>query len=231
MDFLRLTPEELAAIKLSLLVGGVAVAASFPFGIFFGWLLARKNFPGKSLLDAILHMPMVMPPVVTGYLLLIFFGRRGFIGKPLNEIFGITFAFNWLGAALASAIVSFPLMVRAIRISMEAVDGGLESAARTLGASKLRTFLTITIPLSFSGILAGIVMAFARSLGEFGATITFVSNSPDTRTLPLAIYSWLQVPGGEAAAARLTALSLLLALGSLVVSEYLNRRKLKTLRK
>lgn len=232
IEFFTLAPAELEAVRLSLLVGAAAVAASFPFGIFFGWLLARKNFPGKSLLDALLHMPMVIPPVVTGYLLLILFGNRGVLGKFLNNVFGFSFAFNWKGAALASAVVAFPLMVRAIRISMESVDQGLEAAARTLGAGKLRVFFTVTIPLSFTGILAGTVMSFARSLGEFGATISFVSNIPgETRTLPLAIYSQLQVPGAaaEAAAMKLTVISLILALGSLIVSEYLSRRKKRQL--
>jgi molybdate transport system permease protein len=225
MDFLTLTSAETEAIRLSLLVGGVAVAASLPFGLFFGWLLARKNFPGKSLLDAFLHMPMVMPPVVTGYLLLILFGNRGVIGQFLPEALQV--AFNWKGAALASAVVAFPLMVRAIRISMEAVDTGLESAARTLGAGRLRVFLTISMPLSLSGIIAGVVLAFARSLGEFGATITFVSNIPgQTSTLPLAIFSWMQRPGAEAqaSATRLVVISMLLALGSMILSEYFNRR-------
>lgn len=230
MDSLfNLTSEELTAIKLSLLVGVAAVTGSLPFGIFFGWLLAKKNFPGKSVLDAFLHLPMVVPPVVTGYLLLILFGKKGILGKFLIHL-GISFSFNWQGAALASAVVAFPLMVRAIRISMEGVDDGLEAAARTLGAGRLRVFFTISLPLSFSGIIAGIVTAFARSLGEFGATITFASNIPgQTSTLPLAIYSYLQKPGGESAAARLTFVSLAIALFSLILSEYFNRRRKKML--
>ena len=224
--FSNFTPAEWEAIFLSLKVGLTAVVFSFPFGLFFGWLLARKTFPFKTALDAFLHLPMVVPTVVTGYILLILFGKRGVLGAFLLKTFGFTFAFNWKGAALASAVVAFPLMVRAIRLSMEAVNPGLESAARTLGASKLRTFFTITLPLAFPGILAGLVMAFARSLGEFGSTITFVSNTPgETRTLPLAIYSQLQVPGGELAAARLSIVSLLIAFGALFFSEYLARKK------
>ncbi len=227
-EFFRLSPSEWEAVRLSLFVGLAAVAGSFPFGIFFGWLLARKEFPGKSVLDAILHLPMVIPPVVTGYILLILFGRRGVLGGFLYNAFGFTFAFNWKGAALASAVIAFPLMVRAIRISMESVDRGLESAARTLGASRAKVFFTITIPLSFTGILAGVVMAFARSLGEFGATITFVSNIPgETRTLPLALYSQLQVPGGEFTAARLCMVALVIAFVSMIFSEYLARRNRK----
>ncbi len=223
-DFL-LTPAEWEAVKLSLIVGVLAVGGSFPFGIFFGWLLARKNFPGKSAVDALLHLPMVVPPVVTGFLLLILFGTNGVLNAPLQSIFGFTFAFNTYGAALASAVTAFPLMVRAIRISMEGVDRGLESAARTLGAGRLRVFFTITIPLSFSGILGGIVLAFARSLGEFGATITFVSNIPGlTRTIPLALYSQLQIPGNETAAVRLTVVSLLIAFMALILSEYFARK-------
>ncbi|MDR2870014.1 MAG: molybdate ABC transporter permease subunit [Deferribacteraceae bacterium] len=226
--FDNFTPAEWDTIFLSLRVSLAAVVFSLPFGLFFGWLLARKNFPCKTLLDALLHLPMVIPPVVTGYILLILFGRRGVFGSFLDSVFGFTFAFNWKGAALASAVVAFPLMVRAIRLSMEAVSPGLELAARTLGASKIRTFFTITLPLSFSGIVAGLVMAFARSLGEFGSTITFVSNIPgETRTLPLAIYSQLQVPGGELAAARLSIVSLIIAFAALFLSEYLARRKKK----
>ena len=228
VEFFRLSPSELEAVRLSLLVGATSGAGSFPFGIFFGWLLARRVFPGKSVLDALLHLPLIIPPVVTGYILLILFGRRGVLGEFLYNIFGFTFAFNWKGAALASAVIAFPLMVRSIRISMESVDRGLESAARTLGAGKMRVFFTITIPLSFTGILAGVVMAFARSLGEFGATITFVSNIPgETRTLPLALYSQLQVPGGELGAARLCAVALIIAFASLILSEYLTRRNRK----
>ena len=227
-DLFSLSPSEWEAVRLSLLVGLAAVIGSFPFGIFFGWLLARKEFPGKSALDSILHLPLVVPPVVTGYILLILFGRKGVLGGFLQNIFGFTFMFNWKGAALASAVVAFPLMVRSIRISMESVDRGLEAAARTLGAGKLRVFFTITIPLSFTGILSGAVIAFARSLGEFGATITFVSNIPgETRTLPLALYSQIQVPGGEFGAARLSVVALIIAFASMIFSEYLARRNRK----
>jgi molybdate transport system permease protein len=225
MELTAITPAEWEAIRLSLLVGVTSVVFSLPFGLFFGWLLARKDFIGKNLLDTFLHLPMVVPPVVTGYILLILFGNQGFIGKPLNDIFGITIAFTWKGAALASAVIAFPLMVRAIRISMEAVDLGLESAARTLGASKFWVFLTITMPLALPGILSGTVMSFARSLGEFGATITFVSSIPgETRTLPLALYAQLQVPGGETAAMRLTLVSLIIAFCAMFASECLSRR-------
>jgi molybdate transport system permease protein len=224
-----LTPAEMEAAKLSLIVGVSSAAGSLPFGIILGWLLARKNFAGKGVLDALLHLPMVVPPVVTGYILLILFGKRGLLGKPLFEIFGFTFAFNIKGAALASAVIAFPLLVRAIRISMEGVDQNLEAAARTLGAGRLRTFLTVTVPLSLSGIISGVVMAFARSLGEFGATITFVSNIPgETKTLPLALYSQLQIPGQESGAVRLATISLILAFLALIASEYFarkNRRK------
>jgi molybdate transport system permease protein len=230
MSIAAFTPAECEVIVLSLKVAVAAVVFSFPFGIFFGWLLARKDFPLKSLLDVALHLPMVMPPVVTGYLLLILFGKRGIFGSFLDSAFGFTFAFNWKGAALASAVVAFPLMVRAIRLSIEAVDHGLELAARTLGASRLRCLLTITLPLALPGILAGSAMAFARSLGEFGSTITFVSNiQGETRTLPLAIYSALQVPNGEFAAMRLSIISLIIAFVALFCSEYIARRQKRRL--
>ncbi|MDR2883917.1 MAG: molybdate ABC transporter permease subunit [Deferribacteraceae bacterium] len=225
MNLFELTAAEWQAIRLSLLVGVTAVVCTLPFGLFFGWLLARKEFFGKNLLNTLLHLPMVVPPVVTGYLLLLLFGNSGFFGKILSNL-GIPIAFTWRGAALASAVVSFPLMVRSIRIAMELVDVGLESAARTLGASRLKVFFTITVPLAFPGIVAGVVMAFARSLGEFGSTITFVSNIPgETRTLPLALYSQLQVPGGEMAAARLAVVSLIIAFGAMFASEYLARKR------
>jgi molybdate transport system permease protein len=224
-----LSPAEIEAAKLSLIVGTSSAAGSLPFGIALGWLLARKNFAGKGVLDALLHLPLVVPPVVTGYILLILFGKRGILGKPLFEMFGFTFAFNIKGAALASAVIAFPLLVRAIRISMEGVDQNLEAAARTLGAGRLKTFFTITLPLSIGGIISGVVMAFARSLGEFGATITFVSNIPgETKTLPLALYSQLQIPGQEGGAVRLAIISLILAFLALIASEYFarkNRRK------
>ncbi len=195
-----------------------------PFGIFFAWLLVRCKFPGKALLDSLLHLPLVLPPVVVGYLLLIAMGRRGFIGERLYEWFGISFAFNWRGAVMAAAVMSFPLMVRAIRLGLEGVDLKLEQAARTLGAGRWRVFMTITLPLTLPGIIVGTVLAFARSLGEFGATITFVSNIPgETRTIPSAMYTLIQTPGGEGAAARLCILSIMLAMASLLVSEWLAR--------
>ncbi|AWF41820.1 molybdate ABC transporter, permease protein [Proteus mirabilis] len=188
------------------------------------WLLVRVRFPGKSLLDSIIHLPLVLPPVVVGYLLLISMGRRGFIGEWLYNWFGFSFTFSWRGAALASAVVAFPLMVRAIRLALEAVDQRMEQAARTLGASPLRVFFTITLPLSMPGIIAGIVLAFARSLGEFGATITFVSNIPgETRTIPLAMYTLIETPGAEMDAARLCVIAIILALVSLMASEWLTR--------
>ena len=209
---------------LSLKVSSLAVALSLPFGILFAWLLVRCRFPGKALLDSVLHLPLVLPPVVVGYLLLISMGRRGFIGEKLYDWFGLTFAFSWRGAVLAAAVMSFPLMVRAIRLALEGVDMKLEQAARTLGAGRWRVFFTITLPLTLPGIIVGTVLAFARSLGEFGATITFVSNIPgETRTIPSAMYTLIQTPGGEAAAARLCIISIVLALVSLLVSEWLAR--------
>lgn len=215
---------EWQAIILSLKVSTVAVIISLPFGIFMAWLLVRVRFPGKSLLDSIIHLPLVLPPVVVGYLLLISMGRRGFIGEWLYDWFGFSFTFSWRGAALASAVVAFPLMVRAIRLALEAVDQRMEQAARTLGASPIRVFFTITLPLSMPGIIAGIVLAFARSLGEFGATITFVSNIPgETRTIPLAMYTLIETPGAEMDAARLCVIAIILALVSLMASEWLTR--------
>ncbi|MBG2712299.1 molybdate ABC transporter permease subunit [Proteus sp. DFP240708] len=219
-----LSEYEWQAIILSLKVSTVAVIISLPFGIFMAWLLVRVRFPGKSLLDSIIHLPLVLPPVVVGYLLLISMGRRGFIGEWLYNWFGFSFTFSWRGAALASAVVAFPLMVRAIRLALEAVDQRMEQAARTLGASPLRVFFTITLPLSMPGIIAGIVLAFARSLGEFGATITFVSNIPgETRTIPLAMYTLIETPGAEMDAARLCVIAIILALVSLMASEWLTR--------
>lgn len=222
-----LTPEELTAILLSLKVASFATIGSLPFGVLVAWLLARKNFPGKALLDAVVHLPLIVPPVVTGYLLLLLFGRRGLFGAALAEI-GIVFAFRWTGAALACAVMGFPLLVRAIRLSMEAVDPKLEAAGRTLGAHPLLVFLTVTLPLSLPGILAGLVLSFARAFGEFGATITFVSNIPgETQTLPTAIYSFIQVPGGDAQAMRLTLVSIAIAAMALLLSEWLARRSAK----
>jgi len=220
-----LTPLEIEALLLSLRVGIVSVIASLPFALACAWLLARVNFPGKALFDSVIHLPLVLPPVAVGFALLVLFGRNGPIGAWLYATLGITFAFNWKGAALASAVVAFPLMVRAMRLSLEAVDTGLEAAARTLGAGRWRVAATVTLPLMAPGILTGAILAFARSIGEFGATITFVSNIPgQTRTLPIALYTLTQVPGGDAAAWRLSILSVLVALGALFGSEVLARR-------
>jgi molybdate transport system permease protein len=221
---LSFTPEEASAISLSLKVATVATLASLPFGIAMALLLARGRFWGRTLLDGIVHLPLVMPPVVTGYLLLLTFGRKGPIGAFLDQSFGIVFAFRWTGAALACAVMGFPLMVRAIRLSLEAIDRRLEQAASTLGAGWALVFLTVTLPLALPGILAGFVLSFARALGEFGATITFVSNIPgETQTIPSAIYALIQTPGGDAAAMRLTVISILISLGALVLSEIIAR--------
>lgn len=226
LEIFSLSQEEISAVKLSMIVGFWSVFLSLPFGVFFGWLLARFEFFGKSILDGFLHLPLVVPPVVTGYLLLILFGRRnGIFGPWLYETFGLSFAFNYKGAALASAVVAFPLMVRAIRLSIESIDQNLEQAAKTLGAGPFRVFFTITLPLAVPGIISGIVLAFARSLGEFGATVTFVGNTyGQTQTLPLALSAVLQVPGSELYAARLAIISLIIAFGSLIISEYFARR-------
>lgn len=222
MDWL--SPEELAAIRLSLLVAGVATAASLPIGIAVAYLLARKQFWGKSLLDAAVHLPLILPPVVTGYLLLLSFGRKGPIGALLDSWFGIVLSFRWTGAALACAVMGFPLLVRAIRLSIEAVDRGLEDAAGTLGANPAWVFATVTLPLCLPGILAGMILCFAKAMGEFGATITFVSNIPgETQTLPTAIYTLTQIPGGDAGALRLTLISVALSLAALFLSEALAR--------
>lgn len=222
---MNLSPEEWEIIALSLKVSGVAVAASLPVAFALAWVLARVRFPGRVLLDAAVHLPLVLPPVVTGWLLLIAFGNNGPAGRWLEATLGFTFMFRWTGAALAAAIMALPLMVRAMRLSIEAVDRRLEQAAETLGASRARVFATITLPLALPGLLAGAVLGFARSLGEFGATITFVSNIPgETRTLPIAIYSALQVPGSEDAVTRLSLISVALSLAALVVSEVLTRR-------
>ena len=220
-----MTAEEWTAVRLSLLVAITAMAASLPPGIAIAWLLARGRFWGKSLVDTLVHLPLIMPPVVTGYLLLILFGRRGPIGEFLEQTFGIVFAFRWTGAALACAVMGFPLMVRAIRLSIEAVDTRLESAAGTLGANPLWIFATITLPLCLPGVIAGAILSFAKSMGEFGATITFVSNIPgETQTLPSAIYTLTQVPGGDAGALRLTAISIAISMLALLGSELLARR-------
>ena len=220
-----LTGEEWEIVRLSLKVSGVAVLGTLPIAFGLAWLLARGRFPGKLLLDGIVHLPLVLPPVVTGWLLLIAFGTQGPAGRFFAEWFDITFVFRWTGAALAAAVMALPLMVRAIRLSIETVDRRLEGAARTLGASRTRTFFTITLPLSLPGVLAGIVLGFARSIGEFGATITFASNIPgETRTLPIAIYSALQMPGAETIVTRLAIISVVLSLAALLISEGLARR-------
>jgi molybdate transport system permease protein len=219
-----LGPEEWQAVRLSLQVAAVATLASLLPGLGVAWLLARRSFPGRALLDGLVHLPLILPPVVTGYLLLLAFGRRGVFGAPLADL-GIVFAFRWTGAALACAVMGFPLMVRAMRLSIEAVDRRLEQAAGTLGASPFMVFLTVTLPLSLPGCLAGAVLAFAKAMGEFGATITFVSNIPgETQTLPSAIYTLTQVPGGEGAALRLTLVSVALSVAALLVSEALASR-------
>ena len=222
---LGLSPAEWVAIELSLRIAIVATAFALPFGMAIGWLLARKDFWGKTLLDGIVYLPLVLPPVVTGYLLLISFGRRGLIGAFLADHFGIVFSFRWTGAALSCGIMGFPLMVRPIRLALEAIDRRLEDAAATLGADRFWVFLTITLPLALPGVIAGAVMCFARALGEFGATITFVSNIPgETQTISAAIYTLLQVPDGDAAAGRLVLVALALALAALIVSEWFARR-------
>jgi molybdate transport system permease protein len=217
--------DELEAIRLSLKVASIGTLASLPAGVLAAYALARWRFPGKILFDGFVHLPLVLPPVVTGYLLLILFGRRGPVGAFLESTLGIVFSFRWTGAALAAAVMGFPLLVRAIRLSFEAADRRLEDAARTLGATAPLVFLTVTLPLALPGILAGLTLAFAKALGEFGATITFVSNIPgETRTLPTAIYTYTQVPGGDTNAGRLAAVAILLSLAALVVSELLSRR-------
>lgn len=214
-----------AVLRLSLIVAGSAVAWSLPFALAVAWFLARSRSRFRMVVDALVHLPLVLPPVVTGYLLLIVLGRRGLIGGWLAEHLGLVFAFHWTGAALAGAIMGFPLMVRPIRLSLEAIDRRVESAASTLGASPAMVWLTVTVPLALPGVIAGLVLAFARALGEFGATITFASNIPgQTRTLPLAIYSFIQVPGGEGRAAQLILVSVVVSLGALVVSELIARR-------
>ena len=224
MNWFTLSPDEWNAVRLSVKVATVAMLTSLPVAVGFALLLARREFWGKSLLNGILHLPLVMPPVVTGYLLLLMFGKRGPIGAFLAD-YGIVFSFRWTGAALACAIMGFPLMVRAIRLSIEAVDRKLEAAASTLGASAFWVFLTITLPLTLPGVVAGMILSFAKSMGEFGATITFVSNIPgETQTLPSAIYSFTQVPGGDAGALRLTAISIAISLAALIASEVLARR-------
>lgn len=224
-DFFKLTPMEWEALGLSLRVSGWAVAGSLPVGIGAAWVLSRCRFAGKGLLDGLIHLPLVLPPVVTGYLLLILLGRKGVVGKFLYDSFGLTLAFTWKGAAVAAAVMAFPLLVRAVRLSIDGVDQGLEDAARTLGAGALRVFFTVTLPLMVPGIITGVILAFARSLGEFGATITFVSNiQGETQTLPLALYSLTQVPDGETGALRLCVIAVCIAMAALVISEWLSKR-------
>jgi molybdate transport system permease protein len=223
--FDALTTAEWTAIGLSLRVATVATLLSLPLGIAVAYLLARGRFPGRALVDGFVHLPLVMPPVVTGYLLLLLFGRRGPLGIFLERAFGLVLAFRWTGAALAAAVMGFPLMVRAIRLSLETVDIRLEDAAATLGANRAYVLATVTLPLMLPGILAGLVLGFARALGEFGATITFVGNIPGvTQTIPSAIYTYTQVPGGDLGALRLTAIAVVIAFAALLASEALGRR-------
>ena len=220
-----LGPEEWQAVALSLKGSFWATLLSLPFGLLCAMALARGQFIGRDVLNWLVHLPLVLPPVVTGYLLLLGFGRQGPIGSVMDELFGITLAFQWTGAALAASIMAFPLMVRAIRLAIEAVDPKLEEAAATLGASRMKVFSTVTLPLILPGIIAGAVLAFAKAMGEFGATITFVSNIPgETRTVPSAIYAFLQVPGGETSAIRLVLVAVAIAIGALILSEWLSRR-------
>lgn len=222
------TADEWTAIALSVRVALTATLASLPLAVLAGYALARWSFPGKTLLNGVLHLPLVMPPVVTGYLLLLSFGRQGPVGSFLYETLGLTFSFRWTGAALACAVMSFPLMLRAIRLSFELIDRRLEAAAGTLGASPIWTFLLVSLPLALPGLVVGCILSFAKALGEFGATITFVSNIPgETQTIPSAIYAYTQVPGGDAGALRLTAVSIAIALVALIVSEALSQRALK----
>ena len=219
-----LTPLELEALRLSLRVGLWSVVLSLPFGILIAWLLARREFPGKTLLNVLVHLPLVLPPVVVGYALLVLLGKQGPVGAWLFDVFGVTIAFTWRGAAVASGVMAFPLMVRAIRLSIESVDRRLEAAARTLGAGPLDAFASITLPLILPGIITGVILAFSRGIGEFGATITFVSSIPgETRTLPLAIYSLLQTPGGDAGAIRLAVIAVVVAVAALAASELIAR--------
>lgn len=212
-------------VSLSLRVAGIAIIVALPIAFVVAWILARFNFPGKSLAQAIVTMPLVLPPVVTGYLLLILFGARGALGAPLQEWFGLSFSFRWTGAALAAGVMAFPLLVRPIRLSIEGLDRGLEEAARTLGASRFTAFFTVILPPLLPGVLAGAVLGFAKALGEFGATITFVSNIPgETQTLSLAIYALMQTPSGDAEAFRLIVISAAISVVAVVLSEWLQRR-------
>ena len=220
-----MTELEYQALILSLKVGAYAVLWLIPLGIALAWLLSRKEFIGKSILDSLIHLPLVLPPVVIGYLLLISLGRQGFLGNWLYEHFGLVFSFNWKGAVVACVVVALPLMVRSVRLSLDNVDPKLEHAASTLGASPLKVFFTITLPLTIPGIITGTMLSFARSLGEFGATISFVSNIPgETQTIPLAMYNFIETPGAEIEAARLCVISIAFALSTLMISEWLNRK-------
>ncbi|HDM8044664.1 TPA: molybdate ABC transporter permease subunit [Vibrio campbellii] len=220
-----MTELEYQALILSLKVGAYAVVWLIPLGIALAWLLSRKQFIGKSILDSLIHLPLVLPPVVIGYLLLISLGRQGVLGSWLYEHFGLVFSFNWKGAVIACIVVALPLMVRSVRLSLDNVDPKLEHAASTLGASPLKVFVTITLPLTIPGIITGTMLSFARSLGEFGATISFVSNIPgETQTIPLAMYNFIETPGAEMEAARLCIISIALALSTLMISEWLNRK-------
>ena len=222
---LGLSPDEWVAIRLSLRIAIVATAVALPFGIAVAWLLARKAFWGKTVLDGLVHLPLVLPPVVTGYLLLISFGRRGPIGSFLADHLGIVFSFRWTGAALACGVMGFPLMVRPIRLAIEAIDRRLEDAAATLGANRIWVFLSVTLPLALPGLIAGLVLCFAKALGEFGATITFVANIPgETQTISAAIYTFTQVPAGDAAAGRLALVAIAISLAALIAAEWLSRR-------
>lgn len=222
---LTITPDELAVLWLSAKVSILCVFVILIPGIAVAWLLARKSFIGKSLFDSLIHLPLVLPPVVPGFLLLLVLGNQGFIGKYLHNHFGISLAFTWMGAVVASAVMAFPLMVRSTRLAISQVDKGLEIVAQSLGVSPIKVFFTITLPLAMPGIITGLILAFSRSLGEFGATITFAGNiEGQTRTLPLAIYSYTQIPNGDLQALRLVILSMLLALGALMMSDYLERR-------
>jgi molybdate transport system permease protein len=219
------SPQEWAAIGLSLKVATVGALASLPFGVAIAWLLARRQFPGKLLLNGLVHLPLVLPPVVTGWLLLIGFGQRGPIGRALHDCCGVVLSFRWTGAALAAAVMGFPLMVRAIRLSIEAVDARLEQAAESLGAPPWAVFATVTLPLAAPGIIAGLILGFAKAIGEFGATITFVANIPgETQTIATAIYDYTQQPGAESSAARLTLVAIAIAFGALIASELLAAR-------
>jgi molybdate transport system permease protein len=221
----NLSPDEWTAVVLSLRIAVVATACALPVGVAIGWLLARRNFWGKTVLDGLVFLPLVLPPVVTGYLLLISFGRRGPVGQFLDEYFGIVLSFRWTGAARSCGVMGFPLLVRPIRRAFEAIDRRLEDAASTLGANAMLVFITVTLPLALPGVIVGVVLCFARALGEFGATITFVSNIPgETQTISAAIYTLTQVPGGDAAAGRLVLIAIALAFAALVASEWLSRR-------